>query len=88
MLSSAIGIKCPILLPPGVAFRSNPWQEVIAGLGQPPLFLKVLLGTLFGCLADAVEPLRPVGGEPPREGDEGEGVGGRQQVSGRRHRSR
>ena len=42
-----------------MVFRRNPLQEVMAGLGDPPLSLKILLGTLaFGCLADAVEPLR------------------------------
>ncbi len=44
-----------------MAFRRNPWQEVISGLGEPPGFLKlVLAGLAFGCVADVVEPLRPV----------------------------
>ncbi|MBV1862610.1 MAG: hypothetical protein KUG77_29585 [Nannocystaceae bacterium] len=43
-----------------VVFKRNPWQEVLAGLGEPPRFLKLLLLALsVGCLADAAEPLRP-----------------------------
>jgi hypothetical protein len=44
-----------------VAFRRNPWEEVIEGLGTAPLPVKALVGALaFGCLADAIEPLRPI----------------------------
>lgn len=43
-----------------MAFRRNPWQEVLAGLGEPPRFLKILLASLaLGCLGDIAEPLRP-----------------------------
>ena len=43
-----------------MAFRRNPWQEVLAGLGNPPTFLKLLLVSLsIGCLADVMAPLRP-----------------------------
>ncbi len=44
-----------------LAFRRNPWREVLEGLGEPPPFLKLLLvGLSVGCVADVVEPLRPV----------------------------
>lgn len=42
-------------------FRRNPWQEVIAGLGEPPPFLKILLLSLaLGCFADTVDSGRMV----------------------------
>ncbi|MCR9164008.1 MAG: hypothetical protein ACE37F_02110 [Nannocystaceae bacterium] len=44
-----------------MVFRRNPWEEVIAGLGTAPVAVKVLVGGLaFGCVADTLEPLRPI----------------------------